>query len=178
LNRIKYILLDSARLETEILKAKDLNKNYFSLFYGKDEEKSLSNVAPFLFSSEENVAFMAWFFLSGWGNSWGVLVHSSETLKDLYKHLSKLLMVQSEDGEELYFRFYDPRVLRIFLPTCDVNQLKEFFGPVDYFICEDEDPGFGLLFSLSNGNLNTEKLTKDQIMTFEPPLSKKKFSFF
>ena len=58
----------------------------------------------------------------------------------------------------MYFRFYDPRVLRIFLPTCDAAQLKEFFGPVAHFICEDEDPAFGLVFSLEQGKLKTEKV--------------------
>ena len=37
-------------------------------------------------------------------------------------------MSQGPDDEALYFRFYDPRVLESFLPTCSEEQLDEFFG--------------------------------------------------
>ena len=90
----------------------------------------------------------------------------------MYKHFRKFLIVQAEDGMELYFRFYDPRVLRIFLPTCTRNQLIEFFGPVQKHIMEDEDPSYALIFSLENGILRKErvKLTTDE----EPKLESKK----
>jgi hypothetical protein len=173
---IKFILLDSARIGTEIIKAKELNPEFDSLYRGKSEE-TLATVAPYLFSFHK-AEFVDWFMQSGWGNSWGVLVYSSEELKTLVKHFRQFLMVKTEDGDELYFRFYDPRVLRVFLPTCDLQQLREFFGPVDYFICEDEDPGSGLLFSLENEGLKTEKIAKEQVISFEPPIKKRKFSFF
>jgi hypothetical protein len=76
---------------------------------------------------------------------------------EVYNHFRKFLIVETEDLEKLYFRFYDPRVLRIFLPTCSSSQLDEFFGPVDRFICEDEDPAFALVFSLRKGLLITER---------------------
>jgi hypothetical protein len=87
-------------------------------------------------------------------------------------------MVKTEEGEELYFRFYDPRVLRIFLPTCDREQLKDFFGPVDYYLCEDEDPAYGLVFSLENSALKTERISKQEVMLFNPEKKKKRFSLF
>jgi hypothetical protein len=87
-------------------------------------------------------------------------------------------MVQTEDKEELYFRFYDPRVLRIFLPTCDEDQLNEFFGPVDYFVCEDEDPAFALAFTLKDGELKTERMPKEDLIAFNPPPRKRRFSLF
>jgi hypothetical protein len=99
-------------------------------------------------------------------------------MKHLYKHFRKFLIVKTEEGDELYFRFYDPRVLRIFLPSCDKEQLKEFFGPVSYFVCEDEDPGTGLIFSLEKNVLKTEKVTKEAVMNFEPVIRKERFSFF
>ena len=46
-------------------------------------------------------------------------------------------MVNSEEtGEEVYFRFYDPRVLRVFLPTCSVRQKAELFGEIRSFLLE------------------------------------------
>ncbi len=58
---------------------------------------------------------------------------------------------------------YDPLVLRLFLPTCDVAQLKEFFGPVQKFICGDEEPAFVLLFSFDGKRLVTERVAADTV---------------
>jgi hypothetical protein len=41
----------------------------------------------------------------------------------------------------MYFRFYDPRVLRSFLPTCTEPECAEFFGPIGRFVMEAEQPG-------------------------------------
>ena len=108
-----YILLDAARLADEINRAKELNPNFDSLYRGQSEE-SLASVAPYIFQVEKGEEFERWYFEKGWGDSWGVLVFSNEDMKSLHKHFRKFLMVKTEDGEELYFRFYDPRVLRIF----------------------------------------------------------------
>jgi hypothetical protein len=175
---ISYILLDAARMDPEIITAKELNPRFDSLYRGRSEE-SLSSVAPYLFTLDKETEFRKWYFDKGWGDSWGVLVYSSEDLKTLVKHFRQFLMVKTEDGEELYFRFYDPRVLRVFLPTCDSRQLKEFFGPVDYFICEDEDPTFADIYCLNNYELVASKITKEEVLTFNPVITNKhRFSFF
>lgn len=127
---------------------------------------------------EKGTEFRSWYFDTGWGDSWGILVFADEEMKVLHKHFRRFLMVKTEDGEELYFRFYDPRVLRIFFTYCNKEQLKEFFGPVDYYICEVCDPGFGLVFSLQDGLLNQGRITKEMVMGFEPPAKKKDFRFF
>jgi hypothetical protein len=172
-----HIILDGAKLDLELNIAKELNPEFDSLYRGEPEE-SLATVAPYIFSVERGQEFESWYFEKGWGDAWGVLVYADKELKTLRKHFRHFLMVQTEDKQQLYFRFYDPRVLRIFLPTCDEEQLEDFFGPVDYFICEDEDPDSGLVFSLEDGNLKTEKITKEQVMSFEPKVKKKKFLFF
>jgi hypothetical protein len=38
----------------------------------------------------------------------------------------------------MYFRFYDPAVLRVFLPASTVLQRAELFGAVEEFIFEGE----------------------------------------
>ena len=56
------------------------------------------------------------------------------------------LMIELE-GEEVYFRFYDPRVLRGFLPNCTPGEIREFFGPIREFLMEAADPGTMLHFT-------------------------------
>ena len=176
-NSFCYLLLDSARIEDEIETAKSLNPAFDSLYRGQSEE-SLASVAPYIFQVKGGSDFERWYFDKGWGDSWGIVVYSQEEMNALHKHFRKFLMVKTEDGEELYFRFYDPRVLRIFLPTCDKDQLKEFFGQVNYYICEDEDPGFGIVFSLQDGSLKQERIPKEMVIGFEPEVKKRKFSIF
>jgi hypothetical protein len=81
-----------------------------------------------------------------WGNSWGVFLKSDATPRELRKHFRQFLMVQLADGEEVYFRFYDPRVLRVFLPTCTQPESEQFLGPVQSLVIEGETAGELLRF--------------------------------
>ena len=59
---------------------------------------------------------------------------------------------------ESFLRFYDPRVLRVFLPTNDVEQANQFFGPIRRFLCEDDEGAACLLFHPGEGGVQLEKL--------------------
>jgi len=152
-----FILLDAARMNEAMDEAKKLNPTYESLYKTKEDEL-LQSVAPYLFKLNTQGEFNNYFFDNGWGDNWGVLVSSNISFEEMHKHFRRFLMVKTEDGVELYFRFYDPRVLRIFLPTCDMKQLAEFFGPVQSFLLEDEDPRYGIKFWLQNGELQSKKI--------------------
>ena len=45
--------------------------------------------------------------------------------------------VQLPSGEMVYFRYYDPRVLQVYLPTCRRDEIKIIYGPVLRYIAED-----------------------------------------
>ena len=64
----------------------------------------------------------------------------------------------------MLFRYYDPRVLRKFLPTCTPEQIAAFFGPADSVLIENEDGTELLRFRLVNEGL---KLEKRQFTTME-----------
>ena len=55
---------------------------------------------------------------------------SPEPLEGLRRHFRDLLMMKLPDQKQVYFRFYDPRVLRLFLPTCTAQEIGLIFGPV------------------------------------------------
>lgn len=152
-----FILLDAARMNEAMEEAKKLNPSHESLYKAKEDEL-LQSVAPYLFRFQNQGEFNDYFLENGWGDGWGVLLSSKASFEELHKHFRRFLMVKTEDGVELYFRFYDPRVLRVFLPTCDIKQLEEFFGPVQFFLVEDEDLRFGIKFWLQNGELQSKKI--------------------
>jgi hypothetical protein len=154
-----YIVLDAARMGMDMETAKELNPDFKCLYQGKTELE-LAGVAPFLFSYTSNSEFKQWFEKFSIGNSWGVLFHSHLPFSEIYKHCRRFLIVKNDGEQEMYFRFYDPRVLRIFLPTCNRVQLKEFFGPINSFILEDEDPNTILQFTFDNIRLNCNRISR------------------
>jgi hypothetical protein len=163
-NPVNFLLLDAARMHGDIYQAREMNPENTCLYEG-DSEKFLGAVAPWLFGFEQSGEFAAWVLRSARGNSWGIFMRSGAEPVRLYKHLRKFLIVQSEEGKEMYFRYYDPRVLRVFLPTCEPPQLKEFFGPVEAFLAENEQ-GLLVEYALVDGKLTYTETGLDLLKYF------------
>ena len=73
------------------------------------------------------------------------------------QHFRSLVNVHDADGRPMFFRFYDPRVLRVYLPTCNPAESRQVFGPVRTFCLEAEDPGTLVAYSARGGKLRTEE---------------------
>jgi hypothetical protein len=74
----------------------------------------------------------------------------------LRDHFREFQTVELPDQRTVLFRYYDPRVLRSFLPACNAAELRAFFGPVQSFIVEGETPETGVSFSLAAKVLKAE----------------------
>jgi len=133
-----YVLLDAARMDGGIHRARELNSDHTCLYEG-DSERFLSAVAPWLFAFSSASPFAEWLAQEGKGKSWGIFLSAHVEPVRLYKHLRRFLIVEGDDGRELYFRYYDPRVLSVFLPTCEPDPLRAFFGPIEAFLAENEN---------------------------------------
>ena len=156
-----HALLDAARMGQSMVAAKESTTKFISLYKGRSEE-NLVDFAPHLFTITDQQKFATWIVDQGWGKSWGVYVESAAPPANVYRHFRKFLLVRTEIGQELYFRFYDPRVLRQFLPTCDTQQLTNFFGPIRYFLLEDDDPAFAIRFRLEQGDLRQDRISRTE----------------
>jgi hypothetical protein len=141
-----FTILDSARSEEVLAKLAEREVEYESLYKGREEEP-LFRVAPFLVVCKKETKLMEWLTSEAWGKSIGMFFTSPDSFKNLFTHFQRFLLVKEEGGEELYFRFYDPRVLRVYLPTCTEEELKEFFGKANQFIMESEDGKSFVLFT-------------------------------
>src|SRR5262245_46615663 len=84
----------------------------------------LQMTAPYLVQLDRDDKFTRYLLDTGWGNSWGVFFRSDEVLERLRRHLRTFLRVTDESGRILVFRYYDPRVLRVYLPTCTAEELS------------------------------------------------------
>ncbi|MBN1843974.1 MAG: DUF4123 domain-containing protein [Deltaproteobacteria bacterium] len=152
-----FAVLDAARNDGIYSKVLETNVPAVCLFRG-DKARDLAHVAPYLVSLKPDDSFTRWLLNNGWGNSWGIFVASSVTLDQLKQHFRGFLIVYDEDATSLFFRYYDPRVLHVFLPTCDNEQLSTLFGPVDRYYVKGEDGDTLIGYSLVE-----TKLTEDMI---------------
>ncbi len=146
-----YIVFDAAKMNSQIEVAKRFNQKFMCLYKGEAEEK-LSTVAPWLFTYPKPSMFSDWYLARSGQQHWGIIVETQKDFKTVYLHLKKFLMVKTEAGKKMYFRFYDPRVLPTFLETSDEAQLKAFFGPIDKYILEAKN-GQMIEYQFTNNEL-------------------------
>jgi hypothetical protein len=134
-----YAILDAARDPLVLAVLFQCDQEYQSLYEGPEGEK-LSVVAPYLLQLPRNSPLLDVVVRASWGKSWGVLLTSDSPFADVRKHLRHFLMVELPEGKKVYFRFYDPRVLRVYLPTCTAEETRTFFGPLKFLLTEGEKP--------------------------------------
>jgi pSer/pThr/pTyr-binding forkhead associated (FHA) protein len=136
--RSLYVVLDSARDRRILELLRQSVEEHHSLYDGVEGE-TLAHVAPYLVRLAPEGRLLASLAREGWGRRWGIYLTSAQPFTSVRRHLRRYLMVERQDKhEQMYFRFYDPAVLRVFLPTCTVLQRSELFDAVDELIFEGE----------------------------------------
>jgi hypothetical protein len=152
-----FAVLDAARA----LRARELillSKEKYTSLYREEATPELEFFAPYLVHLPPHCKLLQQFVAEGWGQSWGVFLTCDQPLESVQHQLRRSLMVRLEGQPKLvYFRFYDPRVLRTFLPIASDTQVKEFFGPITAFLVEDQKPDALLRFSFPDGR-GTERI--------------------
>lgn len=133
-----YAVLDGAR-HASIARLVRLSELPFTCLYAGPLSPALQAAAPYLVQLAPESSFFKTLVASGWGQAWGLfaVAPADVTLQAMRKHLRTLLRVKDEQGRVLAFRFYDPRVLRVYLPTCEPVETRQFFGPIKRMVCED-----------------------------------------
>ena len=119
----------------------------------------IAQVAPYLAVFQRDTPFAEWILQEGWGRHWGIFIISRVNLRTLRDHLRTFLTVYDPRLEPLDFRYYDPRVLRVYLPTCNAKELQTVFGPVLRYLIEGDEPTTLLKFWLEgDGRLGNESV--------------------
>jgi hypothetical protein len=124
---------------------------------------NLAAVGPYLLCLGTTDEIFDWIWENFWGEAWGIFVWSAASAEQLGTHFRRHLLARTTDGERLVLRFYDPRVLLPFLPTCNAAQLRDFFGPVQHFALQDNDGAAIVTLRREAGRLITQtvRLTAD-----------------
>jgi hypothetical protein len=130
--------------------------NDWRCLYGTDLPRVLATVAPYLVALSSHHPFSGYFARYGRANHWGVMLRSTASMDDLAEHFAAMIRARLPEGREVLFRFYDPRVLRAYLPTCTSQELDAVFGPVDAFLIEHGD-GAWKVYRREQGKLVTRE---------------------
>ncbi len=132
--------------------------------YRGELEPDMAEVAPYLVRLEPESPFAEWVLRKGWGKHWGIFaIAPSETgFRALRQHFRRFMIVIDPDGNGLYFRYYDPRVLRVYLPTCNAEEISTVFGPISAYSLEDEDPSVLLRFVSEGEKVRAERVALEK----------------
>lgn len=112
---------------------------------------------PYLVSLAAGSPLLSALAERGWGGGFGVFLTGRAPLEEIRAHFRQSLMVRTQDGRELFFRFYEPRFLRELLRTGDYAEVAKFFGPVSSYLIEGERPELLLRFTNRGRRVETEE---------------------
>lgn len=154
-----YAVLDAARDPRILTLLRESVEEYRSLFDGMFRELTVE-AAPYIVALPAKSRLLARLVDEGWGKSWGVYLTSKRRLEESRKHLRKFLNVTEEGSSKpIYFRYYDPRVMRVFLPMSTPRQNTELYAELDRWLVEAQPPTGLLVFTIKkDGSLAQETI--------------------
>jgi len=120
-----------------------------------------ASVAPYIVPIHSDSGYLQnW--ARHWGRNAGILLTTAAAPEPLRAHLRRIFIAQDEQNQQYFFRYYDPRVLCTYLPTCTASELAVFFGPIRSLLAEDPTGESLLCFSRGSAGLITNKIGPDQ----------------
>lgn len=152
-------IFDGASVPSLLRKLDEHGPEHVCLFTGQDDPE-LAETAPYLVRLDAESPFTDWVLDEGWSKHWGIFaaVPEAVSFQDVRNHLRSFLRVRGPDGKPLLFRYYDPRVFRVYLPTCNAAELEAIFGPVAMFMLEGDEAGTLLGFMVSDGAVKERRV--------------------
>ncbi|MYN18076.1 DUF4123 domain-containing protein [Rugamonas sp. FT107W] len=152
-------LLDGARDPNIENLVRSSGLEHACLFSGQMHPR-LQAAAPYLIHLPFGSAAASRLLKRGWGNAWGIftIARAEVTLAQQRLHLKKFLRVQTEDGKLLAFRYYDPRVLNTYLPTCTSEEFRTFLGPLSRIVAESDGGKKAIEFTLHDDAMRCRTL--------------------
>ncbi len=116
------------------------------------------HAAPYLVHLSPDSKFADWVLENSIGKHWGIFAQTQRSMTEMRRHFRALHQVYDERGNPMKFRFFDPRVLNKFLPTCNGGELRTFFGEVLNIFCESQDGKSLNRYSVKEGKLDTKRI--------------------
>lgn len=133
-----YAVLDVARDPRIAALVREACEPWLPLFDGLEAARQ-ADAAPQLVALAGDSRLLAALVREGWGERWAVWLTSKQPPAAVRRHLRQFLLATLPgESDAVYFRFYDPDVLRVVLETStDEERRRWFAGVVDGFLGED-----------------------------------------
>ena len=150
-----YTVVDACQDAELAFEAETRFKVPIRMLFKGEASQYMRDVAPYFIPIDPASDYLErW--AAAWGKNAGVLLTSAADPEKVFRHLREIFVVKDEAGQEYFFRFYDPRVLRAYLPTCTPEQAAEFFGPVSSCFCAAEALESLLRFTIDKSGVRRE----------------------
>ncbi len=124
-----YTVIDGASAPVLLGKLAEYEPQHTCLFRG-ELSIEMAEVAPYLVKLEPDDDFTNWLLEYATEYPCCIFTQTESNFLVLRKHFRSFLRVQSPEGETLHFRYYDPRVLSVYLPSCDKEDSKILYADV------------------------------------------------
>ncbi len=135
-----FALLDAAR-DPGVVNVLEAGDCPYACLYSGHSGEIYKPYAPYLAQIAPGSRLLETLLMKGWGQSIGYFIGSRAEPAELLTHLRKFLFVDLPGKERrAYFRFYDPRVMRAYLPTCTPEQLDDWLREhLEWFVLEADE---------------------------------------
>ncbi|MCY0986639.1 immunity protein Tsi6 family protein [Nannocystis sp. ILAH1] len=135
-----YAIIDAARSDRALQLVEESIDPYASLYDG-EQGRAFDDIAPYLVHLQPGSWLLERLVTEGWGDAWGIYVQSGAGFDKVRRHLRQFLKVEVEgEAKPMFFRFYDPRVLRTFAAVMAPEQRSELLKAVDGVLFERSGP--------------------------------------
>ncbi|MCK5896420.1 MAG: DUF4123 domain-containing protein [Cocleimonas sp.] len=124
-----YSVIDGASTPPLLGKLAEYEPKHTCLFRG-ELSLDMAEVAPYLVKLEADDNFTHWLIEVAMESPCCIFAQTDNDFLSLRKHFRSFLRVESPEGETLHFRYYDPRVLRVYLPSCGAEENKVLYSDI------------------------------------------------
>jgi len=154
-----YVLIDASRDHATQFIIETLADEALCLFDGQAFE-DLSGYAPWLVPlTLEDDSVFTWFMDTGWHKDWGIFLIAGMQPAKVKTSLKRSLRVQTEDNQELFFKFYRPDVFNSYLPVLEPQQSAYVMRDLFQVWTEDkENPALVHRYAIREGTLRRADL--------------------
>lgn len=131
-----YAVIDGAVLPELLAKLEEYEPLQACLLRG-ELPFDLAEAAPYLVKLEESNEFTEWLLNQAREKPCCIFARTSDDFIALRKHFRSLIRAEMPNGKVVHFRYYDPRVLATYLPTCTEEDNALLFSVAEVYLTVD-----------------------------------------